>query len=59
MYELSWDSQRGFVRGRSCLVDSVEFSEEVPKEIDEHMALDNAYLNVDNSFDKVRNCRQI
>ncbi|XP_062910784.1 uncharacterized protein LOC134349811 [Mobula hypostoma] len=47
------DSQHGFVRGRSCLTNLVEFFEEVPKKVDEGKAVDVVYMDVSKAFDKV------
>ena len=39
------DLQHGFVRGRSCLTNLVEFFEEVTKTVDEGRAVDVVYMD--------------
>lgn len=47
------DSQHGFVKGRSCLTNLVEFFEEVTKEVDKGKAVDVVYMDFSKAFDKV------
>eukprot|EP00061_Rhincodon_typus_P009059 g32237.t1 len=47
------DRQHGFVRGRSCLTNLIEFFEEVMKIIDEGKAVDVVYMDFSKAFDKV------
>ncbi|XP_060710826.1 uncharacterized protein LOC132835701, partial [Hemiscyllium ocellatum] len=47
------DSQHGFVKGRSCLTNLIEFFEKVTKEVDEGKAVDVVYMDFSKAFDKV------
>eukprot|EP00061_Rhincodon_typus_P012926 g38983.t1 len=47
------DSQHGFVQGKSCLTNLLEFFQEVIKKIDEGRAVDIVYLDFSTAFDKV------
>ena len=47
------DSQHGFVKGRSCLTNLIEFFEEVTKCVDEGRAVDVIYMDFSKAFDKV------
>ncbi|PLS49478.1 hypothetical protein CYV29_15670, partial [Carnobacterium maltaromaticum] len=47
------DRQHGFVQGRSCLTNLIEFFEEVTKLIDEGRAVDVIYMDFSKAFDKV------
>ena len=53
MSSLITDSQHGFVRGRSCLTNLIEFFEEVTKQVDEGKAVDVVYMDFSKAFDKV------
>ena len=47
------DSQHGFVKGRSCLTNLIEFFEKVTKEVDEGKAVDDVvYMDFSKAFDK-------
>ena len=47
------DSQHGFVSGRSCLMNLIEFFEEVTKKVGEGSAVDVVYMDFSNVFDKI------
>ena len=47
------DSQHGFVKGKSCLKNLIEFFEEVTKYVDEDRAVDVVYIDFSKAFDKV------
>ena len=47
------DSQHGFVKGKSCLTNLIEFFEEVTKCVDEGRAVDVIYKDFSKAFDKV------
>eukprot|EP00061_Rhincodon_typus_P006699 g27627.t1 len=47
------DSQRGFVRGKSCLTNLIEFFEEVTKRTDEGRMVDVIYMNFSKAFNKL------
>ncbi|XP_069771574.1 uncharacterized protein, partial [Narcine bancroftii] len=51
--ELLGSNQHGFVRGRSCLTNLIEFFERVTKKVDEGKAVDVVYLDFSKAFDKV------
>jgi len=51
--ELIGDSQHGFVKGRSCLTNLIEFFEKVTKEVDGGKAVDVVYMDFSKAFDKV------
>eukprot|EP00061_Rhincodon_typus_P016831 g45251.t1 len=46
------DSQHGFMQGRSCLTNLIEFFKEMTKVIEEGIAVDVAYLNFSKAFDR-------
>eukprot|EP00061_Rhincodon_typus_P008249 g30695.t1 len=48
-----YPSQGGFVPGRSCLTNLIEFFEEVTKMIDDSRAVDVVYMDFSKAFDKV------
>ncbi|XP_059826353.1 uncharacterized protein LOC132394340 [Hypanus sabinus] len=45
------ESQRGFVRARSCLTNLLEFFEEVTRKVDEGKAVDVVYMDFSKAFD--------
>ena len=47
------DSQHGFVSGKSCLTNLIEFFEGVTKKVDEGSAVDVVYMDFSKAFDKV------
>ena len=47
------DSQHGFVKGKSCLTNLIEFFEVVTKCVDEDRAVDVVYMDFSKAFDKV------
>ena len=47
------DSQHGFISGRSCLTNLLDFLENVTKEIDNGNCVDVIYLDFAKAFDKV------
>ena len=47
------DSQHGFMSGKSCLTNLIEFFEGVTKKIDECSAVDVVYMDFSKAFDKV------
>ena len=47
------DRQHGFVWGRSCLTNLIEFFEEVTKVIDKGRAVDVVYMDFSKAFDKI------
>ena len=51
------DSQRSFVKGRSCLTNLIELFEKVTKEVDESKAVDMVYMDFSKAFDKVPRVR--
>ena len=52
-YKLLKDSQHGFISGRSCLTNIVEFFDNVTAKLDEGDAIDLIYLDFAKAFDKV------
>lgn len=52
-YKLLRDSQHGFINGRSCLTNLLDFFDTVTSEIDEGKNLDIIYLDFAKAFDKV------
>eukprot|EP00061_Rhincodon_typus_P009918 g33776.t1 len=53
------EKQHGFVKGRSCLTNLVEFFEEVMSMIDEGRAVDVVYMDFSKAFDRVPHGRLI
>ena len=53
------DSQHGFVRGRSCLTNLIEFFDYVMKCVDEGSAVNVVYMDFSKIFDKVPHGRLI
>ena len=53
------DSQHGFVSGRSCLTNLIEFFEHVTKCVDDGSAVDVVYMDFSKAFDKVPHGRLI
>lgn len=53
------ERQHGFVKGRSCLTNLIEFFEEVTKMIDEGKAVDVVYMDFSKAFDKVPHGRLV
>ena len=47
------DSQHGFMSGRSCLTNLLDFMEEVTRELDNGNCVDVVYLDFSKAFDKV------
>ena len=47
------DSQHGFVSGKPCLTNFIEFFEGVTKKADEGSAVDIVYMDFSKAFDKV------
>jgi hypothetical protein len=52
-HDLVRDSQHGFMRGKSCLTNLLEFLEDVTLNIDEGRPVDVIYLDFSKAFDKV------
>jgi hypothetical protein len=52
-YGLIRDSQHGFMKGRSCLTNLLEFLEDVTLNLDEGKPVDVIYLDFSKAFDKV------
>ena len=53
------ERQHGFVKGRSCLTNLIEFFEEVTKMIDEGRAVGVVYMDFSKAFDKVPHGRLV
>ena len=53
------ERQHGFVKGRSCLTNLIEFFGEVTKMIDESRAVDVVYMDFSKAFDKVPHGRLV
>ena len=47
------DSQHGFTKNRSCLINLLEFMEEVTSTLDSRKSVDIIYLDFATAFDKV------
>ena len=56
-YSLIRNSQHGFISGKSCLTNLLDFFEVVTKMLDEGEAVDLIYLDFAKAFDKVPHCR--
>jgi hypothetical protein len=56
-YRILKDSQHGFIKGRSCLTNILDFLEEVYEKLDEGKAVDVVYLDFAKAFDKVPHSR--
>ena len=52
-YKLIRESQHGFMRGRSCLTNLLEYLEEMTKLLDSGKSVDIVYLDFAKAFDKV------
>src|SRR5215469_16584284 len=52
-YSLIKDSQHGFLAGRSCLTNLLEFMEDITEIIDRGNSVDVIYLDFAKAFDKV------
>ena len=52
-FKLIYESQHGFVKGKSCLTNLLEFNDYVSKLVDEGSAIDIIYLDFQKAFDKV------
>jgi ribonucleases P/MRP protein subunit RPP40 len=52
-FSLIKDSQHGFMKGRSCLTNLLDFMEEVTNELDEGKPVDIIFLDFAKAFDKV------
>ncbi|PJG60108.1 RNA-directed DNA polymerase, partial [Aeromonas cavernicola] len=57
--DLIRSSQHGFVRGRSCMTNLIEFFEEVTRNVDEGKAVDVVYMDFSKAFDKVPHGRLV
>ena len=57
--DLIRSSQHGFVRGKSCLTNLIEFFEEVTRNVDEGKAVDVVYMDFSKAFDKVPHGRLV
>ena len=53
------DSQHGFIKGKSCLTNLLEFLDMVTESIDNHSPVDTVYLDFSKAFDKVPHMRLI
>jgi ribonuclease P/MRP protein subunit RPP40 len=51
--KLIYNTQHGFVKGRSCLTNLLEFLEDVTEYVDQGSPVDAIYLEFQNAFDKV------
>ena len=58
-FNLIRDSQHGFMKGRSCLTNLLEFMEKVTEELDKNNPVDIVYLDFAKAFDKVPHKRLI
>jgi len=56
-HKLLRDSQHGFLSGRSCLTNLLEFMEAATSAVDEGKNVDMIYLDFSKAFDKVPHCR--
>jgi ribonuclease P/MRP protein subunit RPP40 len=57
VFNLINDSQHGFMKGRSCLTNLLEYLETVTKLLDEGVPVDVIYLDFAKAFDKVPHAR--
>ena len=57
VFNLINDSQHGFMKGRSCLTNLLEYLETVTKLLDEGVSVDVIYLDFAKAFDKVPHAR--
>ena len=57
VFNLINDSQHGFMKGRSCLTNLLEYLETVTKLLDEGVPVDVIYLDFSKAFDKVPHAR--
>eukprot|EP00061_Rhincodon_typus_P004445 g22598.t1 len=53
VYSKIGQSQHGFIKGRLCLTNLLEFFEEVMSRVDQGEPMDVIYLNSKKAFDKV------
>ena len=53
------DTQHGFIKGKSCLTNLLEFLEKVTENIDNHVPVDTVYLDFSKAFDKVPHMRLV
>ena len=58
-YTLIRSSQHGFMAGRSCLTNLLEYLEELTRLVDQGHAVDIVYLDFAKAFDKVPHIRLI
>ena len=58
-HSLIKDSQHGFLRGRSCLTNLLDFLEDTTKELDQGSPVDIVYLDFSKAFDKVSHIRLV
>jgi len=58
-YALIKESQRGFVKDKSCLTNLLIFMEEVTSYTDSGFPVDVIYLDIQKAFDKVPHCQLI
>ena len=56
-FKILKDSQHGFIKGRSCLTNILDFLEEIYDKLDEGKAVDVIYLDFAKAFDKVPHSR--
>eukprot|EP00061_Rhincodon_typus_P005168 g24376.t1 len=54
-----WDGEHGFVQGRPCLTNLIEFFEKVTKVVDEATVVDVVYMDFSMAFNKVPHGRLI
>ena len=52
-HNLIKDTQYGFLRGRSCLTNLLEYTEKFSKWVDDESSVDVIYLDFQKAFDKV------
>lgn len=56
-YNLIRDTQHGFLSGKSCLTNLIEFFEQVTEDLDSEKSVDLVYLDFSKAFDKVAHVR--